>query len=142
MERCTDILKVYRDDFYATKFDLNSEYVGALEQQFISNEFARPSSVHRKVACLHVYHRLYHLDPETLSLMRVFDDIRKEFQPGTEIVCSPDDRAAVLETVTQSMYGTLLGLIQDSNQYSIDKIEDILSQYREVVSLNYCKCKL
>ena len=128
----------YVKDFCATKLSLGSElFAKSMENTLTAST---ESSILRRVADLHVRVRLYHLDSESLSLMRVLDELQKRYQAIPEEQCNVDlfERPQKLfAVVIEATYSVLL-IITDSRQPCVNELKRLSSSYLQLVSMLLC----
>lgn len=135
---------MYVKDFCATKLSLSSElFARSMEHTLLT---LCESDVRRRVADLHVLVRLYHLDSESLSLMRILDGIQRRYQVVSDEQCDLDlfeKPQKLFVIVVDAVYCVLSILSKSSSQDCVRELKMLSSCYLQMVSiqiLGVCYC--
>ena len=152
--KCEDVWMRYVKDFFSIKLNLSSESFAKSVSVLSSQSFTKSVSVekhliahgdgnmHRRITDLHVFVRLYHLDSESLSLMRVLDELQKKYQAIPEEQChiSILQKPEVLfGVVIEAIHNVLvvISLSMSPCKHYVDDLRKLSSHYLQVVSIIY-----
>ena len=129
-----EVWRRYVKDFCATKLNLESElFIKSMEDNLTAST---NSSMCRKVADLHVRVRLYHLDSESLSLMRVLDELQNRYQAIPENQCHIDlfeKPQELFAVVIEATYNVLLKMSTSHCQTCAIELKRLSSSYFQLV---------
>ena len=133
--KCKEVWQWYVKDFFATKLGLGSQSSAERVERYLISH--ADDSVQERVANLHVCVRLNHLDSQSLSLMRILDDLQKQYHTIPEEHChisSLEDSSALFEIVIKAMYNVLIVMSTSVSPNHVDGLKKLSSIYLQIVS--------
>ena len=132
-----DVWKAYVKDFCTTKLNLGSElFAKSMEETLTASS---ESNIRRRVADLHVCVRLHHLDSESLSLMRVLDELQIRYQAIPEEqyqIGLFEEPQKLFAVVIEATYNVLLTMSTNLELYHpecVSELKRLSSSYLQLV---------
>ena len=124
----------YVRDFCATKLSLGSVHFAKKMEDTLAQ--STECNIYRRVADLHVRVRYYHLESESLSLMRVLDELQKRYLDNdTEDQCHlglSQEPQELFTVVIETIYSVLLKM-KDKTEIRVNDLKKMSSTYLQLV---------
>ena len=128
-----DVRMRYVRDFCATKLSLGSVHFAKIMEDTLSE--STECKIFRRVADLHVRVRYYHLESESLSLMRVLDELQARYLAIKEDQCHlglSQEPQELFTMVIDTFYSILLKMT-DTTEIRVNDLKRMSSTYLQLV---------